>query len=185
MTFNGVDSFTSYVELRSLTCVGFIFTWSYLVKFHNKQSAEKQEILISSLEENAPKAKNTKSIQRLLRLILDDVNEISGLVPKITYSVKCTDKTWGVEISELIRKHLLKSMKANLHPYFKVRQIVTENSFLICFFFPSLILFAYLFYKAISDLESPSINICNDFLSSFELVNIDNLKALLQNLWHG
>jgi hypothetical protein len=161
MTFNGVDSFINYIERRSLTCTGFIFTWSYLVKFTNKMSSEKQEILIFSVEEDRSKSKR-ESISLYELFFVDlDTEESSDSKPRISYSIECTDKTWGIEIAELIRKCLAKSMKLNLYPYFKLRKVITENFFRTYLLVPLFLLC----YKLFTITTSASTKACNDLIA--------------------
>ncbi len=37
LSFSGIKSFQEYKERRNLICRGFIFTWVYLVEFHDKK----------------------------------------------------------------------------------------------------------------------------------------------------
>ena len=124
MSFNGVHNFQNYREIRPLICKGFIFTWSYLVKFNDKQASEKQEISISSVEEDVSsniRPKKNKSF--LLGFDFGLLNEI----PKVSYSVRCTDKGWGIEIAELIRKYFLSFAKTNDSFWISLRIKVMEK----------------------------------------------------------
>jgi hypothetical protein len=162
MTFNGVDSFINYVERRSLACTGFIFTWIYLVKFNNKQSSEKQGILISSVEEdiNIPNIK--RNLTPFYELLVDSDSEESFISrPQISYSVECTDKTWGLEIAELIRKCLTKSMKLKSYPYFKLRKVITDNFFRTYLFFPLL----FVVYKLVTIINSSATKTCQNLIA--------------------
>jgi hypothetical protein len=161
MTFNGIYNFTNYNEIRSLTCTGFIFTWSYLVKFTNKQSSEKQEILISSVEEDVSRDRTSSNLLNELFLIFLDSDKYFETSPQILYSIECTDKTWGIEIAELIRRHLTKSVKLYSYPYFKFRKLATENLFRAYFLFPM----AFLAYKLFTIASSLATNLCNDFIA--------------------
>ena len=58
-SFNRLQSFLEYNEIRPLICEGFVFTWTYLVKFNNKQASEKQEISISSFKEDISEVRKT------------------------------------------------------------------------------------------------------------------------------
>lgn len=53
MKFNGMESFLENKSNMHIVCNGFSFTWSYLVKFNNKEFSEKQVISIYSLDLNA------------------------------------------------------------------------------------------------------------------------------------
>ena len=61
-SFNGLKSFLEYSEIRPLICETFVFTWTYLVKFNNKQASEKQEISISSFKEDISETRKKKML---------------------------------------------------------------------------------------------------------------------------
>lgn len=124
MSFNGVHNFQNYRELRPLICEGFIFTWSYLVKFNDKQVSEKQEISVSSVEEDV--SSNTKTKRKKSILLGFDLG-LSDKIPKISYSARCTDKGWGIEITELIRKYFLGFTKTNTSFWIILRRKIIEN----------------------------------------------------------
>lgn len=128
MSFNGVQNFVSYRELRPLICEGFVVTWSYLVKFNDKQASEKQEISISSIDSATQKNKKNKSIFSGLDF------SSSHKLPKISYSVRCTDKGWGIEISELVRRCLSSFTKTNSSLGSVLRQKILENFKLVEYF---------------------------------------------------
>ena len=95
-SFSGVKSFKEYKEEKNLICTGFIFTWIYLVEFNDKGFFEKQEISVSSVRYD------------------------------ISYSVRHTNQTWGVEIAELIRKYIMGFVKTDV-PLAGFRRKVIEN----------------------------------------------------------
>jgi hypothetical protein len=129
ISFNGVQSLLEYKELRPLICTGFTFTWSYLVKFNNKQASERQEISVSSLKkETSTNRKIRKSaflspLSNLVELIIS----LSTDQPEITYSIRCTDRNWGIEISELIRNCLSQFIKIDSSPLTRIRQAIVDN----------------------------------------------------------
>jgi hypothetical protein len=132
MSFNGVQNFISYKELRPLVCEGFVFTWSYLVKFHNKQASEKQEISISSTDD--PKTQKSKNNSKKNKSIFSRFDIISShQMPRVNYSVRCTDKGWGIEITELVRKCLSSFTKTNSSLGSALRQKIVENFNLVKF----------------------------------------------------
>jgi hypothetical protein len=124
ISFNGVQNFIHHRELRPLICEGFIFTWSYLVKFHNKQADEKQEISISSVKEDYSKTQRSKKSKSVFSVF--DFSS-SGKLPRISYSIRCTDKGWGIEITELARRCLSSFTKTNSSFGSVLRQKVVEN----------------------------------------------------------
>jgi hypothetical protein len=154
MSFNGVESFVSYNEIRPLICTGFIFTWSYLVKFHNKQASEKQEISISSV------ASKESSV-----VFLSDFKDVQ--TNKIIYSVRCTNKSWGIEIAELIRKTLLMLFKSNNSLYFIRRKSSQSTIFFVFVTACILICFSYIFRKGIIILGIESCSSLMDQAKSY------------------
>ncbi|PSB17147.1 hypothetical protein C7B76_10330 [filamentous cyanobacterium CCP2] len=131
ISFNGVQNFINYKELRPLICEGFIFTWSYLVKFHNRQASEKQEISISSVDDS--KTRRNKSNRRNRSLFSGFDLSSSHKPPKISYSIRCTDKGWGIEITELVRRFLSSLTKASPSLGNALRQKIVERFKLVEF----------------------------------------------------
>jgi hypothetical protein len=133
ISFNGVQSLLEYKEMRPLICNGFIFTWSYLVKFNNKQASEKQEISVSSLfkKENSTSKSSSRRKSILSSLAIDLAKISSSNQPKIDYSIRCTDKNWGIEISEIIRNCLCQFIKTGSSPFIKIRRAIVDNLSLI------------------------------------------------------
>jgi len=123
ISFNGTQNLLQYKELRPIICEGFVFTWSYLVKFNNKQASEKQEISIFSIKEDNSIDKKSKRISLLSYFDI----KTSDKAPEINYSVRCTDKDWGIEITELIRRCVLKFIKVGSSPTIILRQKIVEN----------------------------------------------------------
>jgi hypothetical protein len=162
MSFNGVQSFTSYRESRPLICEGFTFTWSYLVKFNNKTTFEKQEILILSLN-NEDSSSDSESDQ--------------GLIPRISYSIRCTDKGWGVEIAELTQNCLSSFIKINHSSTInKLRKTIIENITLVKYSLTLLIFAIFSWYISQSsgsnfkECENLGLQVDN-FLKSSPLVD--------------
>jgi hypothetical protein len=124
LSFNGVQSLLNYREFRPLICEGFVFTWSYLVKFNNKQSSEKQEISIFSVKEDT--FTNQKPKKHKLKLSNFDI-DLSGKMPRIDYSVRCTNKEWGIEITELVRRCLSMFIKTSSSSGVNIRRWFIEN----------------------------------------------------------
>jgi hypothetical protein len=132
ISFNGVQSFLEHNEMRPLICEGFIFTWSYLVKFHDKQASEKQEISISFINEEILNGSPKESAV----VFSSDLSSVQ--TPKIIYSVRCTNKSWGIEITELIRKTLLILFKNNKSSHFRLTRKASDPPLFAFFVFLSL-----------------------------------------------
>ncbi|NEN92477.1 MAG: hypothetical protein F6K48_27685 [Okeania sp. SIO3H1] len=112
-SFSSINSFQEYKERRNLICTGFIFTWVYLVEFRDKKAPEKQEISVSSEEKW--------------------YYFFGGAKPTISYSVKCTNKVWGIEIARLIRNCTIGFIKTNV-PLAGFRRKAIENSGVVIIF---------------------------------------------------
>jgi hypothetical protein len=119
LSFNSIQSFLEYKELRPLICEGFTFTWSYLVKFNDKQSAEKQEISVfSSRSKNISKSFWLDLYESLKSDYLPEEDEY----PTINYYVRSTNKSWGIEICQLIDQCLrtFKTLHASRYSEFRL-----------------------------------------------------------------
>ena len=126
LSFSGLKSFQEYKELRNLISTGFIFTWVYLVEFHDKKVPEKQEISISSVDQNTP-----------------FFEEFVYQIPKISYSIRCTNQGWGIEIAELVRNCIIGFVKTNVS-WTGFRRKAMENSKVVelpCLIFGYLLFF--------------------------------------------
>ncbi|MDY7004479.1 MAG: hypothetical protein SWX82_11105 [Cyanobacteriota bacterium] len=138
LSFSGVKSFQEYKERRSLICTGFIFTWVYLVEFHDKKVPERQEISVSSVEEGIPSSTKSKSREKESISEIFDIGFVDQ-IPKISYSIRCTNKGWGIEIAELVRNCITGFVKTDV-PFAGFRRNAMENpivlgnpSFILCF----------------------------------------------------
>ncbi|NEQ37851.1 MAG: hypothetical protein F6K40_16920 [Okeania sp. SIO3I5] len=146
-SFSGIKSFQEYKEQRNLICTGFIFTWVYLVEFHDKKVPERQEISVFSVEEGTPSS--TKSKSRKNESTLDQI-------PKIIYSIKCTNQGWGIEIAELVRNCIIGFVKTDV-PFSGFRQNVMKNSTVVgtfCLFLIFLLSFVLLWIRSQERLTS-------------------------------
>ena len=124
ISINGIQSFLEYKEYRSVICKGFIFTWTYLIKFHDKDFSEKQEISISSVEEEfdeSDKSKRKKSQKSLFNIGIDEN------LPKINFYVKYSERGWGVEILEMVRRSLSVLTSNNRATGKNVRTWILDN----------------------------------------------------------
>lgn len=95
--FNRISDFISYREVRAVTCIGFNFTWVYLVKFKSEQAPQKQEISIYSDYLNLTSSNKSSKFDKL-----DADNNIEN-VPRITYSIRSTIPNWGMLVAQRIK----------------------------------------------------------------------------------
>ncbi|NER07647.1 MAG: hypothetical protein F6K17_36340, partial [Okeania sp. SIO3C4] len=124
LSFSGIKSFQEYKERRNLICTGFIFTWVYLVEFHDKKVPEKQEISVFSVEEGTPSSKKSESKKEKSTSQIFDFGFVDQ-IPKISYSIRCTNQGWGIEISELVRNCIIGFVKTDV-PFADFRRKVME-----------------------------------------------------------
>jgi hypothetical protein len=159
--FKTIESFLEYKELRPLICDNFVFTWTYLVKFNNKKSSEKQEISIASQKgENFNRKRRT--IRSRIISMFDD--EKSRSINKISYSVRCTNREWGIEIATIIQNFLSSSNKVRSSFLTSLRHKVIASFDLIELLFMTLGLVFMLFF--ISHLTEINLTVCRQLSSS-------------------
>ncbi|NET26597.1 hypothetical protein [Okeania sp. SIO1I7] len=172
LSFSGVKSFQEYKERRDLICIGFIFTWVYLVEFHDKKVPERQEILISSVEEDTPssaksESRETESIFRIFDIFVDQI-------PKISYSIRCTNQGWGIEIAELIRTCIKGFVKTDV-PFAGFRRNVMENPIMLqilTLILSYLLSFVFIFLWIYSEERLTSCSSLSDKIGQFVGDNI-------------
>lgn len=104
ITFNTIGNLISHQETRSVICTGFNFTWSYLVNFSKKKPPERQEISVFANTDYGKRKKSGNPL--ILSLLSNDDLEI----PRVNYSIRCTEKTWGSDLTEIIKA----ALKANI-----------------------------------------------------------------------
>ncbi|NEP82014.1 MAG: hypothetical protein F6K39_30045 [Okeania sp. SIO3B3] len=164
LSFSGVKSFQEYKERRNLICTGFIFTWVYLVEFHDKKVPEKQEISVFSVEEGTPSSAKSESKKEKSISQIFDVG-FADQIPKISYSIRCTNQGWGIEISELVRNCIKGFVKTDV-PFAGFRRKVIEilEEFPLSFFY--LLLFLVLPFIDSKDNSTSCLNL-SDKISQF------------------
>ncbi len=136
-SFSGIKSFQEYKERRNLICTGFIFTWVYLVEFHDKKIPERQEISVLSVEEGTPSSAKSDSRNKKLISEIFDVSFVDK-IPKISYLIRCTNQGWGIEIAEIVRNCIIGFVKTVDVPFAGFRRNAMENPIVLQI--PSLIL---------------------------------------------
>ncbi|MGD1715786.1 hypothetical protein [Dapis sp. BLCC M172] len=151
-SFSGIKSFQEYEnkERRNLICTGFIFTWVYLVEFHDKKVPERQEISVSSVES-----------------VEEDTLYFVDQVPKISYYVRCTNQGWGIEIGELVRNCIIGFVKTNV-PLAGFRRKAMNNHSLVGFFsFILVFLLSFVFFWIYSQERLTSCRSFSDQIAQF------------------
>ncbi|NES05386.1 MAG: hypothetical protein F6K22_22735 [Okeania sp. SIO2F4] len=160
-SFSGVKSFQEYEnkERRNLICTGFIFTWIYLVEFHDKKVPERQEISVFSVEEGTPysaKSKSTKMKSTALTIYIG----VADKIPQISYSIRCTNQGWGIEIAELVRNCIIGFVKTDVR-FAGFRRKIMKDSIVVLI--PSLILSFVLCRVVLWILSKEILTSCSSF----------------------
>lgn len=157
VTLKSLDDFISYSEVKPLISQNISLSWTYLVKFNDKDVPEKQNIGLSI--NTATGMTNRHRTPRHAVLIEEN---------SMTLSVEHTARTWGVDIESLLENHLKQYKKEDD----KVERFLSDNSSLISNFigWSTFLLFVYGLYC-----------FTNDFYDSLQLNYngiFDNSKAL-------
>ena len=108
VTLNSIESLISYKEIRPIISKELHITFQYLIKFHNKNVPERQEINVSFLgyRESAVsrpfKAINILSLDTILDKKFRKKRYQQGY---IQFNIKHTARTWGTDISSLLENY--------------------------------------------------------------------------------
>lgn len=99
---NSLQEFESYTEIEPLRCVGATLSWIYLVKFPQKEAAEKQQVDLSfQVDPHFDLDDGTFPPRASYRFFA------SGLYSRgVHLSVKFTERTWGNDIYSLLNGHV-------------------------------------------------------------------------------
>ncbi|EMM6492931.1 hypothetical protein RJO42_002273 [Enterobacter hormaechei] len=93
---NTFDEFVSYSEVKKVNCTLINLSWTYLIKFKNRNIAEKQQIEITF-----GGAGHSYYPTRLRNR-----NSFTTAGNCIYISINHTERTWGVDIESLLTSHL-------------------------------------------------------------------------------
>ncbi|QDV68012.1 hypothetical protein Poly24_17180 [Rosistilla carotiformis] len=91
---NTLDDFNNYNEVRPVCSKAAVITWTYLVKFNNKDVPEKQEISVNFDTQRLP--------FRVPALLARSFYDTS----MVRFRIKHTDWTWGADIEGRLSAHL-------------------------------------------------------------------------------
>lgn len=111
ITLNSFSDFETYTEIRPLVSIGVVFSWTYLIKFEDKDIPEKQEISVS--------LRGGKE-----RGIIVEDGEIIGIGNSISIRIRHTERTWGSDIEALLTGHLNRFLKKDS----RIRLFVRKHS---------------------------------------------------------
>jgi hypothetical protein len=110
---------------------------------------------------------------------LRSCDEDNDSIPKINYSIRCTDKGWGIELSELIRNCLLGFIWVNSSPINKSRKIILENFELVKYALIFLVLAIFSWWMSIrSDPKHEECQILASQVDQFIKTNIASDEKL-------
>ena len=116
---NSLEDFKAYTEVRPIISTGVSLSWSYLVKFKNKDVPERQNIDISF---------RSDFNDRGGRIVEDGVVIRNGFgrwfETGIFIRIEHTERTWGVDIESLLTGHIKTFIK---NPE-KSKSIIYKNS---------------------------------------------------------
>lgn len=174
---NSLEDFKSYTEVRPLIATQSHLSWSFLVKFQDREHPEKQEIEMSFV---------TKGAGGIAIFDSEDspIIPISRLIGggHISFRVSHTARTWGADIESLLSGHI----KHILLPESKVREFTRKHSGKIAmglattFFVCSIIA---CFYSA-GKISQEQIELLNPLISDPAQIN-QKLNMLLELMASG
>jgi len=116
---NNLEDFERYSEVRPLISVGVSLSWSYLIKFKNKNIPEKQEINLS-FRSNVAGNHSVIIEDGLFMARSGRYGGFSGVFLRIHH----TERTWGVDIESLVSGYV-KSLIKNPN---KTEEFFSRNS---------------------------------------------------------
>jgi hypothetical protein len=174
---NSLEDFKSYTEVRPLVTTQAHLSWSFLVKFQDRDHPEKQEIEMSFV---------TRGSGGIAIFDSEDspVIPISRLIGggHVSFRISHTARTWGADIESLLSGHI----KHILLPENKVREFTRKHSgkiamaLAVTFFISSIIA---CFYSA-GKISAEQIALIKPILSDPTKIDI-KLNVLLETMASG
>lgn len=116
---NSLDDFNAYSEVRPVVVTQAHLSWSFIVKFRDRDHPEKQEIDLSFLS-SAPGAIALGESENVAFVPIARL--VSG--GHITFRIRHTARTWGADIEGLLRGHA----KHMILPQAPTREFVQKHS---------------------------------------------------------
>lgn len=98
ITLNSIEAFRTYNEVRPIVPLAIHISWIFLIKFKSKDVPEKQVINLSI------KAGEIDESERMVKYRILQNNSVS-------YNIQTTDRTWGIDIENLLRNHFNSSFQ--------------------------------------------------------------------------
>ena len=153
---NSIEDFNLYKEVQPLTSIGVVLSWTYLIKFKNKDVFEKQEIDLAFRSDISPS-----------NFIFEDGIEITKrrrYFPdsSITLRISHTDRTWGTDIESLVSGYV-KTLKIEEN---KVKNYIRKKSGWI-----GLLVFALMFLSGLFTIYVSTSKMANTYYSKLEETN--------------
>ena len=94
--FNSIDDFMMSNDVKPVSAVGAILSWSYLIQFHGRGTPEKQDILVSLHTGSRfdPSFLSTRYIVEAAWF---------GYLSSVQYVIQHTSSTWSADVEALLR----------------------------------------------------------------------------------
>lgn len=175
---NSLADFKSYTEVKPLVVTQLNLSWSFLVKFRDKEQPEKQEIELSFIT----KASGNISIFNSEDSPIIPLSKMFGGGGFISFKVFHTARTWGADIESLLSGHV----KHILIPEGKVRSFLRRHSgkislsFGLTFFLGSI----YACFYSAGIISSENLTNLQPIITNPNLVN-EKLNKLLELMVSG
>ena len=96
---NSLQDFKEYSEVKPLFCLGATLSWTYLVKFQQKSTPEKQQIDLSF---HAAMAEE----EHVIQYNPSEMRFIDISPSRISLRINYTERTWGNDLDSLLDGHI-------------------------------------------------------------------------------
>ncbi len=115
----GLDTIATYAETRSVKSEAVHLSWSYLVRFQDKSTPERQELTVSVLSsDNSEKEFNIFYKDSPLLFLIGEVFELKMTRRRLGVAkikIKHTARSWGPEIGALMSNYFKGIFMENTH----------------------------------------------------------------------
>ncbi|QLY78058.1 hypothetical protein [Clostridium intestinale] len=158
ITLNSLNDFLTYNEIKPLVPTALHITWTYLIKFPEKEYPEKQRISVSFI--------SGKFYRKMFDIDFFTSAIRSGVVE---YKIQHTSRSWGVDIENLLTNRI----NSIIEKPKKLHEILSKKKTLISFSFSSIICIG-VFYTLAKKVS---------FYRRTELSNVNaDMERLMDNL---
>lgn len=122
---NSINDFRTYTEVRPLVSTQVHLSWSFLVKFQDRDVPEKQEIDLSFIAHS----RHSLPVMDCDFSSSTYLKRLFGGAGYISFQVKHTARTWGADIESLLSGHI----KHILIPQSKTRSFMRKHNGKVAF----------------------------------------------------